>query len=399
MKCEKCGAEMTFWSALNQLTPFRFKCSNCKTKYRAILPYMKIRTFVFCVLFVLLGVLLSIGTEVFGIVFLALFLLLMLVILIAEEFAMYRAISQKGKLVLIQPDTRRIAKIFGIVFIGIILIGIISHTVLNIYASIILEKEIQRKRESGQPVTIEDLATPPIPEWQNAVPLYQEAHQRLEKHAEMLTSTYAKVMNKDFSEWTLQEQETVRTIVAEHDQTFEIIHEAALRPQCWVNVVEFRQNLDFSFTHVLYVLTNLLALKAALDKADGDIEGGIDRIIDGFRVGQVATCIPGLTTFHLASDAMMLNRLEMLLDDAEVSKETYERLYIALEQQRESLTLGFAGESALHFDRFQEYMAEQSYLKQPVLKLQLVVWLQVFSEHSTQENQRIEISHKRGDKE
>jgi len=143
---------------------------------------------------------------------------------------------------------QRIAKIFGIVFIGVILVGIVSHTVFSVYAHIKLQKEIQRKRESGQPVTLEDLATPPIPELQNAAPLYREATQRLEKHAEMLTSTYAKVRNKDFSEWTLQEQETVRTIVAEHDQTFEIIHEATLRPQCWVDVVEFWQNRDFSLT-------------------------------------------------------------------------------------------------------------------------------------------------------
>ena len=290
---------------------------------------------------------------------------------------------------------QRIAKILGIVFIGVIIIGVISHTVLNIYANTRLEKEIQRKRESDQPVTLEDLATPPIPELQNAVPLYREAHQRLEKHAEMLTSIYTNVGNKDFSEWTPQEQETVRTIVAEHDQTFEIIHEATLRPQCWVDVVEYWQNQDWqnpdhSFLIRLLSLTKLLALKAALDKADGDIEGGIDRIIDGFSVGRAATCIRGLVgdVIHQGNAKIMLNRLEMLLDDAEVSKETYEQLYTELEHKRDSLTLDFVGQGVLMLENLQESMAEQSYLKQPFLKLQLAFWLQINSEHSTWENQR-----------
>jgi hypothetical protein len=389
MKCKQCGTEMTFGSALKQLDPFRFKCSNCKTKYRAILPYLKIRTLLFCLLFLLLGFSLVSGIGAFGVRFLALVLLLTIAIGVAVKFALYRATLQSGELVPVQPGDRKIARIFGMVLIGLILVGLISYTAFSVYAHIELQKEIKRKRENGQPVTLSDLATPKIPESQNAIPLYREATQRLEQHRDPLNFIYTQVGNQDFSQWPPEEQETIRTILAEHDQTFEMIHEAALRPEYWIDVVEFWQNQDFVSHGRLQFLTKLLALKAALDKADGDIEGAIDRSLDGLRVGQAATTTRGLmgSLIHFACSRITLNQLEMLLDDAEVSKETYQRLYTALEQQRESLRMDFPGESALSFNMFQEWMAGESYLKRPFIKLQFVLNLRVFSEYAPQENQ------------
>ena len=47
MKCENCGSDITFWMALKQVTPFRFKCSKCKARYKVSTPHMKL---IFCVL-------------------------------------------------------------------------------------------------------------------------------------------------------------------------------------------------------------------------------------------------------------------------------------------------------------------------------------------------------------
>lgn len=42
MKCENCGSDFTFWMALKQGTPFRFKCSKCKARYKVSTPRMKL---------------------------------------------------------------------------------------------------------------------------------------------------------------------------------------------------------------------------------------------------------------------------------------------------------------------------------------------------------------------
>lgn len=40
MNCKNCNAEITFLMALKQLSPFRFKCSACKAKYKVSTPGM-----------------------------------------------------------------------------------------------------------------------------------------------------------------------------------------------------------------------------------------------------------------------------------------------------------------------------------------------------------------------
>jgi hypothetical protein len=76
MKCENCNAEMTLWMGLKQLTPFRYKCSNCKEKYKvSTLHNVAIITGVI-VLFAGLALGLCIGTFKFGAIFTVPFLLL-----------------------------------------------------------------------------------------------------------------------------------------------------------------------------------------------------------------------------------------------------------------------------------------------------------------------------------
>ena len=102
MKCEICNTEITFWMALKQPTPFRFKCSNCKTKYRVSTPRMKAVFVVMCVLFFGFGLGLALAAHHFGIIYAAPLLIPMIVIWFALELWTHHCISARGTLTRIE---------------------------------------------------------------------------------------------------------------------------------------------------------------------------------------------------------------------------------------------------------------------------------------------------------
>jgi hypothetical protein len=98
MKCENCNTEITFLMALRQPTPFRFKCSKCKARYRVSAPYMKAITIGVIIVFATLTFGLWIGAKNFGIVFAGPFAVLMVGIWLMLEIWTCKYISTQGTL-------------------------------------------------------------------------------------------------------------------------------------------------------------------------------------------------------------------------------------------------------------------------------------------------------------
>jgi len=271
---------------------------------------------------------------------------------------------------------KKMARISGSVLIGVIVVGVLFHTGLNVYANLKIAAEIKKVRQRGEPVTLEELAGLPIPDEQNAIPLYQEAFDRIGKYQNTL-NTYAERTSKDYSHWTLEDQEGVRAILAPLDDTFDIIHQASLRPDYWIDVSQFWRNKDYAFTSHFGRAVRLLSLKAAVEKADEKMEKAIETVLDGFAMARAVGCVRGLMSslIRLASDTIMLNRLENFLTDQEIAPETYERLYATLREQQKSLNLDFVGERCISYS----LVAEQSYLRHPFLKLSSVGRLKAFT--------------------
>jgi hypothetical protein len=96
MKCKNCNSEITFWMGLKQPTPFRFKCSKCKTKYKVSTPRMMTIFIGVIVLFAELTLGLCIGTYKLGVSFSIPFLLLMIGILLMLEVWTHKYISKFG---------------------------------------------------------------------------------------------------------------------------------------------------------------------------------------------------------------------------------------------------------------------------------------------------------------
>ena len=96
MNCDNCNTEITFWMLLKQPTPFRFKCSECKARYKISTPHMMAISVGVVVLSFGLTLGCCIGTVVLGVVFVLPFFLLMVGIWLMLEAWTYKYVSKFG---------------------------------------------------------------------------------------------------------------------------------------------------------------------------------------------------------------------------------------------------------------------------------------------------------------
>lgn len=106
MNCQNCEAEITFMTALKQPTPYRFKCSECKTRHKVSTPRMGIILIGIVILFATLTLFLIIGGEELGTVFEAPFLIFILGLWVVVEVFMHKYMSKNSVLTRIdEPAT------------------------------------------------------------------------------------------------------------------------------------------------------------------------------------------------------------------------------------------------------------------------------------------------------
>src|SRR5882672_11688083 len=92
-KCPQCRSEVTFWIALKQLTPFRFKCPHCRLRCRVCTPYMPL-IFIGVCSAALLGALgVGLGIIHYGFITLSLAMPLLIALWIGLEVLTHRYIT------------------------------------------------------------------------------------------------------------------------------------------------------------------------------------------------------------------------------------------------------------------------------------------------------------------
>lgn len=101
-RCPNCLAEVTFWTALKQATPFRFKCPRCGSRCRVRTAFMPL-IFVGVSCGALLGVLaVGLGAMVFGFMVLLPAVPLLVAAWIALEVWTFLYIKRRGRFVLMR---------------------------------------------------------------------------------------------------------------------------------------------------------------------------------------------------------------------------------------------------------------------------------------------------------
>jgi hypothetical protein len=104
MRCENCQAEITFFMALRQAMPHRFRCLKCGARYRVQAPRLGIILLGIIVVFAALVYQFASGMAAHGPSFILPFMIFATLIWLGFEFLLHRHITRNGKLVRIDAE-------------------------------------------------------------------------------------------------------------------------------------------------------------------------------------------------------------------------------------------------------------------------------------------------------
>lgn len=163
---------------------------------------------------------------------------------------------------------------------------VIAWSAINIYTSILLHRELSFIRQKGQPVTSAEMLPLPIPQTQNAAPLYQRA---------------AAVMQfKSSRDCNNLSKKKIVTILRKNAQTINLIRQATDKSQCRFTLVRDENNmLSTSPTYTkLRDLARLLALQALSEAQAGNKKEALQDVRRQFIMAS-----------HVASDPLYMSAL------------------------------------------------------------------------------------------
>lgn len=105
MKCESCQSEITFFMALRQALPHRFRCPRCDARYRVKAPRLGLIVTGIIAIFAVLVYQFALGMSVHGPSFIIPFLIVTVMIWLVFEFLLHRHITLNGQLIRLDAGT------------------------------------------------------------------------------------------------------------------------------------------------------------------------------------------------------------------------------------------------------------------------------------------------------
>ena len=107
-------------------------------------------------------------------------------------------------------EKKKIWKRRLVIFSILLVVGVISYTIFNYILTRQLERELTEIRKSGAPVSLQELAPPPVPDTENAAILYQQAFHLIQEPAKI----GGKEINKVWPlKWSKKDIPIVRKII------------------------------------------------------------------------------------------------------------------------------------------------------------------------------------------
>ncbi len=183
----------------------------------------------------------------------------------------------------------------------LLLILAVAHAGLNIYASVLLNRELAAIRAKGEPLKYLEMAPPPVPEAQNAAPLYRKAYA-----ARQVSDTeYREIYDALGTERPLPKvQKTpsearVREILEHNQKALSMAREAAARPFCRFNS-SWENKMPYAILYPQYgemtSLGRFLCLQALQEARDGNGAAALENLRAAYRMSD-----------HVTSDAISIS--------------------------------------------------------------------------------------------
>jgi len=194
-----------------------------------------------------------------------------------------------------------------------------------------VEREIERIKAQGEPVTIRDIIPPPVPDDQNAAVLYQKAFAYLPQSG--FDDNLRAFLSRDPVEEAKASRQSVKADLAMCAPAIRFLEEASRRPACRFPV-QWEKGFDVTFPHLPKVgnAVCLLAARALLSAEHGDPQSALEDIATILRIADHVAAEPSITAqlVRWSCQSIALNSLNRCMHASPLSPADCESLHAPL---------------------------------------------------------------------
>ncbi|MBU0714285.1 MAG: hypothetical protein KJ964_02875 [Verrucomicrobia bacterium] len=248
---------------------------------------------------------------------------------------------------------RTIMKWLGIGIGALLVLIILASLIMNVIFGRELRQTMAQLKAEGRALTIAEIRPAPIPDDQNAAPLFQKA-------AELMGSgTYNKPAPKaapsikelsdlissnntlDISTWPTAHREALPRLIQapEMIELFAVLREAAQKPG-YNNNLKYEDGPSMLLPNLgsIRQIARVLSIKAELDVQAGNGAEAFATVLEGLKLADLLKQEPVLVTqlVRIACDLVMIDRMERMADETDIPPDQARALIVELAQHTDA---------------------------------------------------------------
>ena len=250
---------------------------------------------------------------------------------------------------------KKIGKALGFIILALFVIGVIGYGIAYYISDKEFKKEFHKIRDSGEPLTLDELYSTPIPDEENAALIYQKAFALMDANKDEIQRITSIPLNKKAEDWSDEDKETVTQLIQKNNEIFTFLEEAVQKPK---HRFPLRLGKEPPTETLWPYLANmrrcaqLLRIKASLEAKNGDINQAVSTCITGLKIGeslsQESLLISQVSMISI--DTIIAHTIEDILTKAEIDSAVYHDLYTALKRVREKGSVNLKVERCFNTD-------------------------------------------------
>ena len=244
---------------------------------------------------------------------------------------------------------RKIMKWLGIGIGSLLVLVILASLIMNVIFGHELRQTLSELKAQGKPLTIAEIRPAPIPDDQNAAPLFQKASELMghgafnrpapkaapviKELSDLISSNSYSMM--DISTWPPAHREALPRLIQspEMAQLFAVLYEASQKPG-YNNNLKYEDGPSMIFPRMgsIRTMARFLSIKAELAAQAGNGAEAFATVLEGLKLADLLRQEPTLITqlVRIACEHLMIACLERITDKTDVSSNQAQALIAEL---------------------------------------------------------------------
>ena len=239
------------------------------------------------------------------------------------------------------------------ILVSFLVTGVLTGMIgISAYASTVKD-ELQKLRQAGIPTTVEELNLPEIPDEENGALMYREVFELMDslgqKHQMEWDHILRKVCAEEWNTVPSEDKNKVVDLILQSPDFARIYQllEKASRMECrFLTEEDYRKASAMLLPHLKHLRNcgRLLAAKAKIEAANGEIDKALSTSLTGLRIAKSLSNEPVLISqlIRIALDNITLANLEEILEKGEGSVTLYQSLIDEIKDERKTKVTHYA---------------------------------------------------------